>query len=140
MSSCSNKQIILHTRCVLGPLLYFFILSFFCTPILLIPLLFPSCSSYVAPQPHLIHFFVGLTLFSCLFLSLFFHYLISTEDERTHNILGACKAFLVSNWPMCLLLQSLPTKYIICLSCQIQISDRWEYELYCSFKDLVSVD
>lgn len=115
--------------CVLVPFCFLFISSFFCTPTLLtwllfpwlIPLLFPSCSSYVAPRPHLIHSFFCLTLFSCPF---FFFVLSLSRFHRghahTHNILCACKAFYTSNWPMCLLLQSLCTKYTVCLSCQIQ--------------------
>ncbi len=130
--------------CATGP----WFLSFFSTPTLLtwllfswlIPLLFLSCSSYVAPRPHLIHsfssvlpfppvpFFFALPL-SCLHrghISTMFWVLAKHLASKPIHPAGQ----YVCSYNVC----TQSTLATACSSCQIQITGQRESELHCSSK------
>lgn len=135
--------------CAIGP----WFLSFFSTPTLLtwllfswlIPLLFLSYSSYVAPRPHLIHsfssvlpfppvpFFFALPL-SCLHrghISTMFRVLAKHLASKPIHPAGQ----YVCSYNVC----TQSTLATACSSCQIQITGQRESELHCGSRNLISV-
>lgn len=128
-------------------------LSFFSTPTLLtwllfswlIPLLFLSYSSYVAPRPHLIRSFSPVLPFPLVPFFLCTFTILPPQREHKHNVLGACKASgsqaHTSRRPICLLRQSLYTQCTCdcLLELLYKLLANGESELCCTSKNLISV-
>ena len=134
--------------CAVGP----WFLSFFSTPTLLTWLLFSwlilllslSCSSYVAPRPHLIHSFRSVLPFPpvpflfALSLSCLRRGHRSTMFWVLAKHLASKPIHPVDQYVFSYNVCTQRTLVTACLSCQIQITGQREAELLCSSKNLIS--
>lgn len=111
----------------------------------LIPLLFLSCSSYVAPRPHLIPSFSSVLrfppvpFFFALSLSCFHRGHISTMFWVLAKHLASKPIHPTGQYVCSYNVCTQSTLVTACLSCWIQITGQRVSELHCSSKNLISL-